>query len=138
MKTQFRSMLLLAATAFAPAGLAAAQVAPAPAPASQAPAVLRPLRRPRHTRPAPAPVVLPPLIWQSRRHSCWPTLGYPQRRARPRDYDPDGLIKPMQMAIRWLISAAATDRFNRLSPILALGHVAVTPRIGGTWSTRTS
>ena len=126
-------MLLLAATALAPAGLAAAQVAPAPAPASQGtpapqavpPAVAEPA-------PPPAPVVLPPLIWQI--SDVQQLLGYIRNVGGegldPRDYDPDGLIKIMQTGDPVAISAAATDRFNLISHDLALGHVRGKDRLG--------
>ena len=124
-------MLLL--TALAPAGLAAAQVAPAPAPASQGtpapqavpPAVAEPA-------PPPAPVVLPPLIWQI--SDVQQLLGYIRNvggeALDPRDYDPDGLIKIMQTGDPVAISAAATDRFNLISHDLALGHVRGKDRLG--------
>ena len=41
----------------------------------------------------------------------------------PRDYDSAGLITAMRTNDPLLISAAATDRFNKLSSDIALGHV---------------
>ena len=52
------------------------------------------------------------------------------RASNPADYDPAGLDDgDPDAAIRLLISAAATDRFNRLSSDLALGHVKRSARI---------
>jgi murein L,D-transpeptidase YcbB/YkuD len=47
----------------------------------------------------------------------------------PADYDPVGLSAAIQSGDPMTISAAATDRFNRLSSDLALGHVRGKDRI---------
>jgi murein L,D-transpeptidase YcbB/YkuD len=47
----------------------------------------------------------------------------------PADYDPAGLVAAIQAGDPLAMSAAATDRFNRLSTDLALGHVKRSARI---------
>lgn len=48
----------------------------------------------------------------------------------PTDYDPAGLIAAMRSGDPMALSQAATDRFNKLSSDLALGHVRGDARIG--------
>jgi L,D-transpeptidase YcbB len=135
MRANFRSMLLFAATASLPVGLAAAQVAPAAAPTAQPAPAPAPQAAPPAVAvptPPPAPVVLPPLIWQiSDVHQL---LGYirsiTSEGLDPIDYDPEGLVKALQTGDPVAISAAATDRFNLVSSDLALGHVRGKDRLG--------
>jgi len=126
MNAYARSMLLFAATAALPVGLAAAQVAPSPsakpppaAGAQPAPATATP------PIPLPPPVVLPPLLWQLGDVQDLLTYirGIGAEGLDPRDYDPDGLMNALQTGDPMAISTAATDRFNRLSSDIALGHV---------------
>ncbi len=125
MLVKFRSLLLFAATAAVPLGMAAAQVVPVSSSAAPAqPDALAPVPLPAPA-PLPAPVVLPPPIW---------TLGDAQELLAfissvgsegldPADYDPAGLVAALRTSDPLAISRAATDRFNLLSSDFALGHV---------------
>ena len=48
----------------------------------------------------------------------------------PYDYDPDGLLAALATGDPAMLAQAATDRFNKLSSDLALGHVRGDARIG--------
>src|SRR6185369_17544956 len=78
--------------------------------------------------PAPPP---PPPIWTLQQASA--LVGYINNIGReglsPADYDPAGLIDAMQSNDPALLAQAATDRFNKLSSDLALGHVRGDARI---------
>jgi murein L,D-transpeptidase YcbB/YkuD len=90
------------------------------APAGQAPAA-----------EAPLPPPLPPPVWDMR--NAADLLGYIQaiggEGLNPADYDPDGLVAAMRAGDPVALSAEATDRFNRVSSDLALGHVKRSARI---------
>jgi len=82
--------------------------------------------------PPPPPVVLPPLLWHPR--DAQDLLVFIQQIGGegldPVDYDPAGLIAALRSGHPLMISQAATDRFNRLSSDLALGHVRGADREG--------
>ncbi|QIK78876.1 L,D-transpeptidase family protein [Sphingomonas piscis] len=74
---------------------------------------------------APAPIQLPPPMWQA--GDAQQLLDYIGRVAgeglNPINYDPAGLAAAIRSQDPVAISAAANDRFNRLSSDLALGYV---------------
>jgi murein L,D-transpeptidase YcbB/YkuD len=80
---------------------------------------------------APAPVLLPPVIWDIA--SAQELLAYIQQIGgeglNPPDYDPAGLAAAIQTGNPAVISPAATQRFNLVSTDLALGHVRKPARI---------
>ena len=83
------------------------------------------------TTPAPAPVPLPPPMWDAA--SAQDLLLYIQQIGKeglnPADYDPAGLAAAIQSNNPVLMSQVATDRFDRVSGDLALGHVKKPARI---------
>src|SRR4051795_13525334 len=83
------------------------------------------------TTPAPAPVVLPPPMWDA--VSAQDLLYYIQQVGKeglnPADYEPAALAAAIQGGNPLVVSQVATDRFNRLSSDLALGHVKKPARI---------
>jgi murein L,D-transpeptidase YcbB/YkuD len=109
--------------------------APAPAPVAKAPTPqtkpvdpIAPLpegaQPPAQTEPAPLPPPPPP-IWQVAQAQS--LLNYINNIGReglsPADYDPEGLIAAMRSGDPQILAQAATDRFNKISSDLALGHV---------------
>ncbi|HUE80354.1 MAG TPA: L,D-transpeptidase family protein [Sphingomicrobium sp.] len=87
-----------------------------PAPVFQPPApVLQP----------PPPIVVPPPMWEPR--DALALLGFIEQVGSegldPADYDPAGLIVALRSGNPHVLTQAATDRFNRISTDLALGHV---------------
>ena len=110
----------------APAKPAAAKPAAAPATAAQPPAAVVP---PAVQPPPPPP--LPPAIWDQR--NAIDLLSYIQQIGveglNPADYDPDALMAAVASGDPLRMSAEATDRFNRVSSDLALGHVKRLQRI---------
>ena len=141
--------VLTAATALM-AGSAGAQVStgmatqvqqPAPAapqpksatskPTPEAPVPGNPDFAPQPVQAAPAPPPLPPAIWDA--VSVQDLLNYIQQVGKeglnPGDYDPVGLEAVIATRNPLLMSQAATERFNRLSSDLALGHVKKPGRI---------
>jgi len=86
---------------------------------------------PAQPEPAPLPPPPPPL-WQV--HQAQSLLNYINYVGRdglsPADYDPAGLIAAMRSGDPMVLAQAATDRFNKLSSDLALGHVRGDARIG--------
>src|SRR6476646_2360933 len=80
-------------------------------------------------QPAPAP--LPPPMWDA--VNAEDLLHYIQQVGteglNPADYDPDGLATAIRAGDYYLMSAAATQRFNQLSSDLALGHVKKPARV---------
>ena len=81
--------------------------------------------------PAPPPPPPPPPLWTLQQASA--LVGYINNVGReglsPTDYDPTGLIDAMLSNDPQLLAQAATDRFNKLSSDLALGHVRGDARI---------
>ena len=139
MRMRIHRFLLLTAAAGLPASLASAQTA---APATQSPQA-RPVPQaalPQVTQPAatqaPAPItapveqpvpqpVLPPPVWTVTDAAELLTFirVVGAEGLDPADYDPSGLVIAMASGDPVAMSAAATERFNRLSSDLALGHV---------------
>jgi murein L,D-transpeptidase YcbB/YkuD len=81
--------------------------------------------------PAPPPPPLPPVVWDL--VSAEDLLRYIQQIGKeglnPADYDPDELATAIQTGNPTVVSPIATDRFDRLSSDLALGHVKKPARI---------
>jgi len=79
----------------------------------------------------PAPVQLPPAVWDA--VSAQDLLYYIQQIGKdglnPADYDAAGLAAAIQAGDPVAMSQAATERFNRVSSDLALGHVKKPARI---------
>ena len=115
-----------------PVGRACApQAAPKPGRPDRAAARWR--RCPCAAQPEPAPLPPPPPpLWQV--HQAQTLLNYINDVGReglsPADYDPAGLIAAMRSGDPMVLAQAATDRFNKLSSDLALGHVRGDARIG--------
>jgi murein L,D-transpeptidase YcbB/YkuD len=128
--------------------LAAFSMGSAAAPVAPAPPVAKPSARPKPLAataiPVPAapanqaavpeaapPPPLPPVLWDP--VSAQDLVYYIQQVGadglNPADYDPAGLTAAVQAGDPLALSAAATDRFNRLSSDLALGHVKRSARI---------
>lgn len=84
---------------------------------------------PAELEPLPPP---PPPLWQVQQAQS--LLNYINNVGReglsPADYDPAGLIAAMSSGDPMVLAQAATDRFNKLSSDLALGHVRGDARIG--------
>ena len=80
---------------------------------------------------APVPPPLPPAMWDV--VNAGELLRYiaivGKEGLNPADYDPAGLQAAIQTGNIMVFSAAATDRFNKLSSDLALGHVKKPGRI---------
>ena len=128
---------------------AIAQVAPArpPMAAPARPKVPAPTARPAPAAPAPAdpdyapdqpeaavapaPAPLPPVLWDV--VNAEDLLHYIQQVGaeglNPADYDPAGLETAIRSGDYYLMSSAATQRFNLLSSDLALGHVKKPARV---------
>ena len=128
---------MVAALAAIPAGAVLAQTAPA-APSAKPAKPADPIAPlPDAAAPAPStlapPVVeeLPPPLWQAAQVQA--LLAYIANVGRdglsPTDYDAAGLVAAMRAGDPVAVSAAATDRFNKLSSDLALGHVRGDARI---------
>ena len=148
MGAQFKSFALFAAVAAIPIAWAEAKVAQAPRPAPVPPAAqsARPAPVPQ-ARPSPqtaAPDTLAPAPEQPALPPPPPpfwTLGDVQQLLAyinsigregldPADYDPHGLIAAMRSGDPMKLSAAATERFNKVSTDLALGYVRKEHRDG--------
>ena len=122
-----------------PVAMAAAQPAAAPPVASAKPTAqskpvdpIAPLPEgatQAEQAPLPPP---PPPIWQVVQAKA--LLDYINDIGReglsPADYDPAGLIAAMRSGDPQVLAQAATDRFNKLSSDLALGHVRGDARVG--------
>jgi len=87
---------------------------------------------PAEVAPPPPEPVLPPAIW--RPDQAQALLAYigqvGAEGLTPADYDPAGLLAATRSGDPMRMSAAATERFNKLSSDLALGHVRGDARIG--------
>ena len=143
MKVRFNSLVLFATLAALPLaahaqsrpGPAAPPVvgkpAAAPPAAAQNPAAPSPATGPQQPVEPPPPPPLPPAVWDQR--NAVDLLSYIQQIGseglNPADYDPDGLMAAMASGDPLRMSAEATDRFNRVSSDLALGHVKLSQRI---------
>lgn len=80
-------------------------------------------------QPEPAPT--PPPVWQLTQVQALLSYinGVGKDGLSPSDYDPVGLAATLRSGDPMKVSDAATDRFNRLSSDLALGHVRGKDRI---------
>src|SRR3954453_9104939 len=80
--------------------------------------------------PLPPPPALPPAVWDL--VSAQDLLYYIEQIGKeglsPADYDPAGLAAAIKTGDPLVVSKEATDRFDRLSSDLALGHVKRTAR----------
>ena len=132
-------LLVLVGLLAAPLGVASAQrsdpIAPLPPPAGVAPVQAFPpagLAPVQAVPPVEVAPVLPPPLWQiSDAAQLLAFIGAIGREGlNPRDYDPVGLEQALRGGDPMLVSAVATDRFNRLSYDLALGHVRRAERTG--------
>jgi len=92
---------------------------------------------PSSTVPVPAPATvevpaLPPAVWQAEEadqlSAYIRTVG--REGLNPADYDPAGLDQALRSGNPIAFSAAATERFNKLSSDIALGHVRGAARVG--------
>jgi murein L,D-transpeptidase YcbB/YkuD len=87
--------------------------------------------QPQATQAPPVPAPLPPVIWDLANAQA--LLGYIQQVGadglNPADYDPEGLQTAIQSNDYYVMSAAATQRFDLLSSDLALGHVKKPARL---------
>ena len=157
MSRVWRTLLLTSVVVAAAAGSAEAQIAPMgsvpPRPAVSQPRAAVPAPRqavPSKTtpdalapsnpdfkadqtaaQPAPLPPPLPPAMWDV--INAMDLLRYIQGIGKeglnPSDYDPEGLQAAIQSGNILAISAASTERFDKLSFDLALGHVKKPGRI---------
>jgi murein L,D-transpeptidase YcbB/YkuD len=86
--------------------------------------------QPQVAQPAPPP--LPPAVWDV--ISAQDLLRYIAQVGRdglnPADYEPERLAAALKTGNIAIISEESTDRFNRLSSDLALGHVKKPGRVG--------
>jgi murein L,D-transpeptidase YcbB/YkuD len=150
MSRRLESILMAGALVGLPLAAASAQVKPGAATQTK-PAVLAPRIKPGtpaaaqpgapvpgnpdYAPPAaeaqPAPPPLPPALWEPR--DALELLTVIQQIGseglNPADYDPETLAAALQTGSVPVISPAATDRFNRLSSDLALGHVKRSARV---------
>jgi murein L,D-transpeptidase YcbB/YkuD len=127
MKARLRSLLLFSAAAGLPLGPILAQAQPAPQPGVPVPG---PAAQPPAAQ-LPPPPPLPPPLWDMR--NATDLLAAIQQAGsdglNPADYDADGLVAAMRSGDPLVMSGAASDRFNRLSADLALGHVKRSARV---------
>jgi len=134
MKARWNRWALFAAVAAVPLGAAWAQsTPPAGSPAPKAtPKPADPIAPLPEGAVEPAPVAeLPPPLWQPVQVAELLTIinNVGREGLTPADYDPAGLSAAMRSGDPVAMSAAATERFNRLSSDLALGHVRGKDRI---------
>jgi murein L,D-transpeptidase YcbB/YkuD len=147
MSRSWRTLLMTGALAVLAASPAIAQIAPmgtVPKPAAKpakpaakpAPDALAPSNPDfkadqAAAQPAPLPPPLPPAMWDviNAEDLLRYIAGVGKEGLNPEDYDPAGLEAAIRSGNVLAISPAATDRFNRLSSDLALGHVKKPGRI---------
>jgi murein L,D-transpeptidase YcbB/YkuD len=129
--------LIIAATAsgaLLPIGAAAAAALQQAVPVPAAPQPVRDPIAPLPQGQVPVPYVAPPLaplVWSAADAQALMTYiaGVGREGLNPTDYDPAGLASALASGDPVQMSAAATERFNRLSFDLALGHVRGDNRI---------
>ena len=141
-KARWNRLVTFTAMAIVPVALAAQQPVAAPAAPAAKPATqpkpadpIGPLpegvTEPAQAAPEPPPAPPPPPIWTLQQASA--LVGYinnvGSEGLSPTDYDSAGLIEAMRSNDPQLLAQAATDRFNKLSSDLALGHVRGDARI---------
>ena len=101
-------------------------------PAAPLPSGTAPVQAPAPIVEAPVIPVLPPAVWQpdevTQLSAYIRTIG--REGLDPADYDPDGLDQAVRSGNPLVLSAAATERFNKLSSDIALGHVRGAARVG--------
>jgi L,D-transpeptidase YcbB len=128
MKWRLKSVLLISAAAALPLGPALSQAQPAAGQPATAPSA-----QPQAVPQPPPPPPLPPAVWDQR--NAVDLLSFIQQIGseglNPADYDPEGLMAAMASGDPLRMSAEASDRFNRVSWDLAMGHVKRTAR--GAW-----
>ena len=129
MRVRFKGLLLFTALT-APAGFAFAQTAapvakppvasPQPVPMAAQPAIQQPAPMPQLAPPPP-----PPAVWTmvDANQLLLSIVTSSKEGLDPADYDSAGLMSAMKSNDMALLSAAATERFNKLSSDMALGHV---------------
>ena len=109
--------------------VAPAQGKAAPAQGQSPPTPTEPVPTQADLAPLPPP---PPPVWRFDQAAA--LLTYIQWIGRegldPADYDPAGLEQAMRSRDLMVLAQAATERFNKLSSDLALGHVRGEARIG--------
>ena len=128
MNRRVKSVLLVCAAAALPLGPALSQAQPT---AGQP--VAAPPAQPQAVPQPPPPPPLPPALWDQR--NAVDLLSFIQQIGseglNPADYDPEGLMAAMASGDPLRMSTEATDRFNRVSWDLAMGHVKRAAR--GAW-----
>ena len=104
---------------------------PAAQPPIAQPGTPVPMAQPPVAEPAPPPPPLPPVVWDLRNASDLLTYiqGIGSEGLDPNDYDPAPLAAAIQAGEPIMLSQIATDRFDRVSNDLALGHVKRSARI---------
>jgi murein L,D-transpeptidase YcbB/YkuD len=142
-KARWNRLAMFTGLAAAPLAVAAQPAQPAATPSATAatrpakpadPIAPLPEGTPGTTAPAePTPLPPPPPpLWQVPQAQA--LLGYINNVGReglsPADYDPAGLTAAMHSGDPVVLAQAATDRFDKLSSDLALGHVRGDARIG--------
>jgi murein L,D-transpeptidase YcbB/YkuD len=97
----------------------------------EAPVPGNPDYAPESAQPVEAPAPLPPVVWDA--VSAQDLLYYIQQIGKeglnPADYDPEEFEAAIRTGNPAVISPIATDRFDRVSSDLALGHVKKPARI---------
>jgi murein L,D-transpeptidase YcbB/YkuD len=120
-----RSFLMFSGMAALPAGLAFAQTAVQTVPGAQVPPAVAPVAPLAQPPVAPAWVPPPPPMWDPR--DAQALLTFIQQIGTegldPADYQPAGLAAALRSGDPLQLARVATDRFNRVSSDLALGHV---------------
>ena len=136
MRAPSKMLTLFAATAALPLAIAHAQpaapVASAPKPGAPTAAQATPVD-PLAAQPAlPPPPPPPPPFWslQDVQELLAYIGGVGREGLDPTDYDAQGLAATLNRGDPAAVSAAATERFNKLSTDLALGHVRRADRDG--------
>ena len=132
-QTKFKAFALFCAVSALPFAAQAQQAAPAsgaPQPARvQPPAAAPAVQQP--ALPAAEPAPLPPPLWNVQDAQALLAFiqGIGKEGLDPADYDPNGLATALSGGDPMALSQVATDRFNRLSSDLALGHVRGKDRV---------
>lgn len=134
LQTKFRAVAAFCAVSALPFAAQAQQPmsAPMPQPVPVQPPVAAPLQPPVAQAPQPAP--LPPPLWDVADAQALLTFiqGIGKEGLDPADYDPAGLATALRAGDPMALSQVATDRFDRVSSDLALGHVRGKDRVDWT------